>query len=161
MSIDTIPCVQDRIVVEVDGSEPSKHALLCAQFLAHATGASIEAVSTWEPFSGWAGTGWAAMPADWNPAGEAEQALATTIQEVFGEQHPPGLTAEVREGNPAKVLLDASDGARMLVVGSRGHGGLDGLLPGPVSAACAEHAICPAFVRHGTTPSPSRTGSPS
>jgi len=54
------------------------------------------------------------------------------------------------------VLLEVSDGARMLVVGSRGQGGLAGLLLGSVSAAGAEHAACPVLVVHGTTlPPPS------
>lgn len=150
--------VSDRIVVGVDGSEPSKHALLWAEFLANSTGASIEAVVAWQPYLGWAaiGSGWAAMPSDWDPAGDASKVLAETIDEVFAGKRPPGLTAEVREGNPARVLLDASEGARMLVVGSRGHGGFSGLLLGSVSAACAEHAICPVLVLHGSTPPPSR-----
>ena len=58
------------------------------------------------------------------------------------------------EGNAAKVLLEASEGARMLVVGSRGHGGFSGLLLGSVSAACAEHARCPVVVVHGDGPPP-------
>jgi nucleotide-binding universal stress UspA family protein len=73
---------------------------------------------------------------------------------VFGGRRPPGLRTDVREGNAARVLLEASEGARMLVVGSRGHGGFAGLLLGSVSAACAEHASCPVLVLHGTTPPP-------
>jgi nucleotide-binding universal stress UspA family protein len=146
----------DRIVVGVDGSEPSKQALLWGQSLAHMTGTHVEAVAAWELFSGWAAlsAGWAAMPADWNPADDAQKALAATIDEVFGGQRPPGLRTDVREGNPARVLLEASEGARMLVVGSRGHGGFTGLLLGSVSAACAEHASCPVLVLHGTMPPP-------
>ena len=53
-----------------------------------------------------------------------------------------------------KVLLDAGRGARMLVLGSRGHGGFAGLLLGSVSSACAQHATCPVVVVHGDAPPP-------
>lgn len=156
MSIHTGDGDSDRIVVGVDGSEPSKHALRWGQSLAHMTGMHVEAVAAWELFTGWGalGAGWAAMPADWNPGDDAEQALAATVDDVFGGQRPPGLRTVVREGNPARVLLEASKGARVLVVGSRGHGGFAGLLLGSVSAACAEHAGCPVLVVHGATPPP-------
>ncbi len=156
MSTNTASAGSERIVVGVDGSEPSKHALQWGAFLARPIGARIEVVAAWELFTGWTavGAGWAAVPPDWDPAADAEKALAETIDEVFDGQRPPGLTTQVRQGNPAKVLLEASQGARMLVVGSRGHGGFSGLLLGSVSAACAEHATCPVLVVHGTTPAP-------
>ena len=60
----------------------------------------------------------------------------------------------VQEGLPAKVPLDESKGATMLIVGSRGHGGFSGMLLGSVSANCAEHATCPMLVIHGDRPTP-------
>ncbi|MEO8748759.1 MAG: universal stress protein, partial [Allobranchiibius sp.] len=42
---------RDLIVVGVDGSEPSKNALLWGQFLAQATGATLEAVAAWAHFT--------------------------------------------------------------------------------------------------------------
>lgn len=78
--------------------------------------------------------------------------MRETLDEVFGSQRPPGLTVVVEQGPARNVLLDASDGAEMLV-GSRGHGGFVGLLLGSVSAACAEHAHCPVVVIHAPTSS--------
>jgi nucleotide-binding universal stress UspA family protein len=146
-----------RIVVGVDGSESSKQALRWAQFIARAAASTLEAVAAWQPYTayGWMGVGYAGMPSDWNPAQDAEKALTATIDDVFGEQRPAGLQLTVREGNAAAVLLGASVGARMLIVGSRGHGGFAGLLLGSVSAACTEHATCPVLVLHGDTPAPS------
>ena len=46
----------------------------------------------------------------------------------------------VVEGPPARVLVDMSAGADLLVVGSRGRGGFSGLLLGSVS-----HQITPGF----------------
>lgn len=156
MTIDQPGSGLDRIVVGVDGSEPSKVALRWAQFIAQATGSTISVVAVWQPFTayGWLGAGWTTMPSGWDPADDAEKSVVATIDEVFGEQRPAGLGITLHEGNPAKVLIEVSEGAHMLVMGSRGHGGFSGLLLGSVSAACAEHATCPVLVVHGTTPPP-------
>lgn len=150
------PAQDTRVIVGVDGSEPSKHALRWAQFIAHAAGSTLEAVAAWQTFGapGWMGAAWTIMPTDWNPAQDANEMLTATIGEVFGEHPPAGLRLTVREGNAAQVLLQTSAGARMLVVGSRGHGGFSGLLLGSVSAACTHHATCPVLVVHGDTPDP-------
>ncbi|PZS13376.1 MAG: hypothetical protein DLM57_16785 [Pseudonocardiales bacterium] len=55
-------------------------------------------------------------------------------------------------GHAVQVLIDASVGADVLVVGSRGHGGFVGLLLGSVSAYCAEHGQCPVVVVPATLP---------
>ncbi|MGI8665805.1 MAG: universal stress protein, partial [Jatrophihabitans sp.] len=155
-TIEQIPAEGSRIVVGVDGSEPSRHALRWAKFIAQASDGIIEVVAAWLPYTayGWLGAGWAMVPTDWNPAQDAEKGLTASVDEVFGEHRPAGLRVTVREGSPAHVLLEVSQGARMLIVGSRGHGGFAGLLLGSVSTACAEHATCPVLVLHGDTPPP-------
>jgi nucleotide-binding universal stress UspA family protein len=135
-----------RIVVGVDGSRPSRQALRWAAHLAATFGAGLDAVTAWD-FP--AGYGWASVPSDWDPAQDMRTVLDETVTEVFGDQPPAGLRRQVTEGGAAKVLLDASQGAIMLVVGSRGHGGFAGLLLGSVSANVAEHASCPVLVIHG------------
>lgn len=134
-----------RIVVGVDGSLPSQQALRWAAQLAAMSGAHLEAVAAWDYPSMY---GWAPGP-EWDPAADAEKGLTASVDEVFGASRPADMRLTVQEGYPAKVLLDASDGALMLIVGSRGHGGFAGILLGSVSASVAEHATCPVLVIHG------------
>lgn len=148
--------VRGTVVVGVDGSGPSKHALLWAQFLAHATDSIIEAVAAWQPYTSYGamGAGLAAIPPDWDLRKDSQTALTATINEVFSDHRPVGMRLTVCEGNAARVLVEASRNAQLLVVGSRGHGGFAGLLLGSVSAACAEHAECPVVILRGNTPPP-------
>ena len=55
----------------------------------------------------------------------------------------PNWTLEFRDGSTAQQLVHASAGARMLVVGTREHVGLDRLINGSVSHYCLTHATCP------------------
>jgi len=63
---------------------------------------------------------------------------------VRGE--PVKIRSMVAEGNVAQVLLEASDGTELLVVGSRGRGGFAGALLGSVSQHCVQQATCPVAV---------------
>jgi nucleotide-binding universal stress UspA family protein len=143
---------EGRVVVGVDGSGHSKQALRWAAQIAGLRGARIEVVTAWEyPTSyGWAGV----APAGWNPAEDMEKVANDTVSAVFGDQLPPGLQVQISEGGASKILIDASHGAIMLIVGSRGHGGFAGLLLGSVSANVAEHAHCPVLIVHGNQAPP-------
>ena len=135
-----------RIVVGVDGSAGSKLALQWAQRLARAERASIEVVAAWEyPNT----LGWAAIPDGYTPKDDLDKAVGEVVDEVFGPERPTYLQIAIRQGHPAKLLLDASAGALLLVVGSRGHGGFTGLMLGSVSARVAELATCAVLVVHG------------
>lgn len=50
------------------------------------------------------------------------------------------------EGSPSASLIDEADGADLLVVGSRGHGRMHGLLLGSVSQQCVSHSPCPVAI---------------
>jgi nucleotide-binding universal stress UspA family protein len=145
----TAPTADNRVVVGVDGSESSKAALRWANRIAAPTGAPIEAVIAWHfPYGG----GWSVLPDNFDPAADASTVLTQAVDAVFPDGRPEGLRLIVGEGNPAQLLLEASAGAELLIVGSRGHGGFAGLLLGSVSSTCAEHATCPVLVVHGDGP---------
>ncbi|CAN5243609.1 universal stress protein [soil metagenome] len=130
-----------RIVVGVDGSDASVEALRRGIRMAEALHTSLEVVTTWT-----FGTEFATS--DWSPDRDAEEIVAESAAKAFGGAHPDWVTLTTREGRAAPALIEASRGAEMLVVGSRGHGGVAGLLLGSVSAECAEHANCPVLVMH-------------
>jgi nucleotide-binding universal stress UspA family protein len=56
---------------------------------------------------------------------------------------------------PASALVDASDTADTVVVGTRGRGGFGGLLLGSVSQGVMHGAQCPVAIAHGPRESPS------
>ncbi len=135
-----------RIVVGVDGSPESVLALKWAQTLARSLDATITAVTAWKIETVF---GSYIVP-DWDPDESAQQILKDAVQEAFGDSAPDGLNGVCVRGRPAQVLMEYSKSAKMLIVGSRGHGGFTGMLLGSVSSACAEHASCPVLVVHGS-----------
>jgi nucleotide-binding universal stress UspA family protein len=133
-----------RIVVGVDGSDSSVHALQRAVKLATAMGAKVVAVTAWTYPR-------AIGPAPittWSPEEDAVELLEHVQSDVFGEEVPPWFSFEAHHGTPAQVLIEASVDAEMLVVGNRGRGGFKGLLLGSVSTTVAEYASCPVLVYH-------------
>lgn len=140
-----------RIVAGVDGSPSSMTALRWAVRQAGLTGAAVDAVTAWNYPANAGGYGWAptGMEGSFDVQENAEKTLADAISSTVD----PGSTVEIRslvvEGIPAQVLLDASDGADLLVVGSRGHGGFAEALLGSVSQHCVHHAHCPVVVIRG------------
>ncbi|CAM5566774.1 universal stress protein [Streptomyces aurantiogriseus] len=83
---------------------------------------------------------------------EAGPVLASAASRVH-ERHP-GLPVETRavEGGAVRVLAGESAGAVLTVVGTRGFGGVSGLLAGSVSWRLAAHAHGPLLVARGDHP---------
>jgi nucleotide-binding universal stress UspA family protein len=144
----------DRIVVGIDGSPSSTQALRWAVFMAAATASTVEAVTVWHLPSVSSAGAWAAVTPYWRPGEDARKMLEDVVKEALPEARPSSLRLTIREGATAKVLLEVSASARMLVVGSRGHGGFAGLLLGSVSTACSAHATCPVLVVHADSTMP-------
>lgn len=131
----------------VDGSDSSRRALEWAVHQAAMTDASVDVIITWE----WPNSfGWAPpYPDGWNPANDAKNVVDDLI-ESLRQQHPTvTISGRVIEGHPAPVLVDASRGAELLVVGSRGHGEFAGMLLGSVSEHCVSNSHCPVLVVRG------------
>ncbi len=134
---------QRRIVVGVDGSAPSKAALAWAIGQARLTGAEVEAVIAWDYPAAYGYRVPVAQP-DWEDL--ATRALADAVADVPGSGDQVQIERKVVEGNAAAALTDASAGAELLVVGSRGHGGFVEAMLGSVGQHCVQHARCPVVV---------------
>jgi nucleotide-binding universal stress UspA family protein len=135
-----------HIVVGVDGFESSKAALRWAIRQAKLTGAVVEAVTAWQvPV----GTGW--IPATDMPdyQNDAFTILAEAITEMCAIDPDVQVCPRVTEGRAGQVLVDAAEGADLLVVGSRGHAGLAEALLGSVGQYCVHHAPCPVVIMRG------------
>jgi nucleotide-binding universal stress UspA family protein len=139
-----------RIVVGVDCSEGSRAALLFALADAVRRGAAVEAVTAYRPPDYWldfyaVGTGTTETVRD-----SALERVRAFVADVLAAA--PAPTPEVRVhasiGTAADVLMRRSQGADLLVVGSRGHGGFGAMLLGSTSMQCALHATCPVTVVH-------------
>lgn len=141
----------NRIVVGVDGSPSSQLALRWAARLAEPLSCTIEAIAVWQypVLTPWEYGILPPITEVGEPEKYAQEMLDNTLGEVFPEGRPEGLVARTAQGQPASVLIEAADGAAMLIVGPRGHGGFAGLLLGSVSSAVSAHAKCPVLVVHG------------
>lgn len=135
-----------EIVVGVDGSPESKAALRWAVAEARLRGTDILALYAWTYPA--VADGLAPAPllyADDVLQAEANEFLDAAVAEVDGAKDVCVLQAVV-EGDAAEELVRASEDADLLVVGSRGLGGVGGLVRGSVSRRCAHDAACPVVI---------------
>lgn len=135
-----------RVVVGVDDSAGGREALRYAAEVARWRGWTLHVVHAWHLM-------YPVAPYATN-FGEVEEAVMEAAhetvrdieREVLGTD--PGL--EIRhtivEGPAAKLLIAASEGADLLVVGNRGRGGFSSLALGSVGQAAVHHARCPVLV---------------
>jgi nucleotide-binding universal stress UspA family protein len=129
-----------RIVVGVDGSASSTAALAWALDEAARRDASLDVVTTWT----WPAL--AALPVPSPTLHELSVQARSTMDRTLDRlgPHPNGrIERIVAQGHPAGTLIDAAEGAELLVVGSGDH---PGSRLGSTSFHCAMHAPCPVVV---------------
>jgi len=147
--------VAGRIVVGVDGSAHARQALRFALAEAALRGARVDVVGSWEvpPL---AATGVGMIPAfdllRTELADSASEVLSRELAEVADAAAGVEVEQHLAQGDAAGVLVEAAAGAELLVVGSRGRGGVTGTVLGSVSRACLHHAPCPVAVVHDAGP---------
>jgi len=132
-----------RVAVGVDGSSYADAALRWATDEADRRGAMLDVVHAWEylyerPVDG---TDRVNTLADVDAALVVERAVALARDRGTGN-----VEGRVLEGGPVQTLLDASEHADLIVLGSRGRGGFRSMLFGSVAQNVAAHASCPVAV---------------
>lgn len=138
------------VVVGVDRSTGSDAAVGLAFEQATSRGADLVAVHAWndevvDPF---------VMAALDSSAIEAGERAALDDHLTGWSQKYPGVSVrrQVVRAHAAGALIRESSDAQLVVVGSRGRGGLAGLLLGSVSQALLQHAHCPVLVARDHAP---------
>lgn len=141
------------IVIGFDGSDFAREALRKGLWLAQKIGAPAHVVRAWTISN-------APRPRTWEPGyvPPVEDFAEAVLEQVKAETAAvvaefPGVTVSYTapHGAAGRELIRASDGARVVVVGTRGLGGFSGLLLGSVSDQVVEHALCDVLVTRRKT----------
>lgn len=131
------------VVVGSDGSESALRALGFAVERAAQRDVPLRVLRAWEP----PGERW--VPPDFDPeqAAASERAAAEAELAPWRESFPDvPVEIEAVPGSASALLVEASRSAQLVVVGSRGRGGLRGMLLGSVSQQLIQHSHCPVAV---------------
>jgi nucleotide-binding universal stress UspA family protein len=134
-----------RIVVGIDGSPTSERALRWAADEAVLTQAVLDVVHAWLP--SYPLTAADVFEDQARLENVAHRRLLEAVAQLGSEVDGlAGIRERLELDHPATALIAASEGADLLVVGTRGRGGFAGLLLGSVSQRCLTHASCPVAV---------------
>ncbi len=137
------------IVVGVDGSHNSSQALDWAMAEAALRNADLTVITVNSvPASQWTGQA-LVFPGDEDKVEEIRKAAQEAVSKAaaaLGDKQPKSVKVVAINGFPAKTLIDTSENADLVVVGSRGGGGFASLVVGSVSSQVVHHAKCPVVV---------------
>ncbi|MCY1145505.1 universal stress protein [Actinoplanes sp. Pm04-4] len=144
-----------RVIVGVDGSEQALTAVRAAAGEAARRSMPLHIVHAffWPMLHVNTGPVSADMP-DTGLENFAVDMLAEAVRTAEAAQPGVHVTKALIDGPAAPVLIEASRGAALLVLGDRGLGSISGLVIGSVAVHAAAHADCPVVVIRGDEPPP-------
>ena len=136
------------VVVGVDGSDVSQKATEIAFAEAYARGAELVAVHTWMDMQVQASlAGLSAAQQQWEEVEREQIDMLTERLQPLTDAYPEVQVRKViTRDRPVRALVENSEGAQLLVVGSHGRGGFKGMLLGSTSRALLQSAPCPMMV---------------
>nr|ABP47458.1 UspA domain protein [Mycolicibacterium gilvum PYR-GCK] len=133
------------VLLGIDGSPASENATTFAFDEASRRGADLVALHAWSDVAVFPILGM-----DWHQyEQQGHEILAERLagwQERYPDVH---IRRRIVCDTPARWLIDESRHSQLVVVGSRGRGGIAGLLLGSVSTTVAESALAPVAVVRG------------
>lgn len=132
------------VVVGIDGSPASDAALEWAVAEASLRGGELALVHAWD--STVTGHDLDSCAARDVIRASAAALLESARQAATRRANGYIVRSELVEGHASAALLDVASSADLLVVGSRGRGGLRSVLFGSVARLVADHAPCPTVV---------------
>ena len=135
--------IMQKFVVGVDGSEGSAKALDWAIAEAVRSPATLDLVTAWM-FPMALGYALAKTPSEVRQ--QVQQIADMSVAHVAAVAPDVVVKSSLREAEAGPALVELSAGADLLVVGSRGHGGIRELLLGSVGTYCSRHARCPVVI---------------
>lgn len=138
------------VVVGVDGSESALHAARWAAREAARRKTSLRMVHVCHLFPV-RHPKQIVLPADYRLAvlDQGRHWLTEAEQAVHHVTPNLAVTADLRDGITAELLIEESRAAQLVVLGSRGLGGFRSLLVGSVAIALSAHSHCPVVVVRG------------
>ncbi|WP_336158015.1 universal stress protein [Amycolatopsis sp. VC5-11] len=142
------PVPQDGpVAVGVDGSPNSEAAIAVAFEEASFRQVPLVAVHAWADVVYDSTDSAARLLPQWETLQPSEERLLAQRLAGWQEKYPDvEVQRKLVRDRPRHVLLDESDRAQLLVVGSRGRGGFAGMLLGSTSQALVHHSSCPVLV---------------
>lgn len=147
------------VVVGLDASERSERALAVGFEQASRRGVTLRAVACWA----WEDSGGYVpgpmLTGAWEDAQRQEERLVSELLAGWAEKYPDvHVSTRLVRARTVPTLVEESAEASLLVVGTRGRGGFDGLLLGSVSQRVLERSTCPVVVVPSPDLDPYRVG---
>jgi nucleotide-binding universal stress UspA family protein len=160
----TVDTADGPVIVGVDGSSRAEHTLSVAFDEATRRGSDLIAIRAFQLPVPYGIMAMGTRPFNPDELKQAEAAALEDSLRPWRDKYPDvPVEALVAQGSAARVLVDVSSNAGLVVVGSHGHGSIAGTLLGSVVLQLLHHADCPVLiVRHDTqTPSTPTLSMPS